>query len=164
MRGAFAPSPFKVQLGVSAAMPVSAGFWDIGLAVYKENNNNGIVGKAVSFTEAPALNTAWAIPMGGVGAFTGFASIVGPKGKDGFGEETKTETLIRASFMFDIGGGKSGLTAGLGVEYWDNKFGCDNSHDRMGVGERVITWLVPLCILNSEPDKPSAIKQISLQA
>ncbi len=122
----FAPSPFKVQLGVSAAMPVSAGFWDIGLAVYKESNNNGIVGKTVSFTAAPALNTAWAIPMGGVGAFTGFASIVGPKGKDGFGEETKTETLIRASFMFDIGGAKSGLTAGVGVEYWDNKFGCDN--------------------------------------
>jgi hypothetical protein len=122
----FAPSPFKVQLGVTAAMPVSAGFWDIGLAVYKESNNNGIVGKAVSFTAAPALNTAWAIPVGGIGAFTGFASIVGPKGKDGFGEETKTETLIRASFMFDIGGAKSGLTAGVGVEYWDNKFGCDN--------------------------------------
>ncbi len=123
----FAPSPFKVQLGVSAAMPVSAGFWDIGIAAYKENNNNGIVGKSVSFDVAPALNTAWAIPMGGVGTFTGFASIVGPKGKDGFGADTKTETLVRATFMFNLGGPKSGLTAGLGVEYWANKFGCDNS-------------------------------------
>lgn len=124
---AFAPSPFKVQLGVSAAMPVSAGFWDIGIAAYKETNNNGIVGKAVTFDVAPALNTAWLIPMGGIGAFTGFASIVGPKGKDGFGDDTKTETLIRASFMFDIGGPKSGLSIGAGVEYWDNKFGCNNS-------------------------------------
>ena len=123
----FAPSPFKVQLGISAAMPVSAGFWDIGIAAYKENNNNGIVGKAVSFDVAPAINTAWAIPMGGIGTFTGFASIVGPKGKDGFGADTKTETLIRATYMFNLGGPKSGLTAGLGVEYWANKFGCDNS-------------------------------------
>lgn len=123
---AFAPAPFKVQLGLSAAMPVSAGFWDIGVAVYKENNSNGIVGKTVSFDAAPALNTAWAIPIGGVGTFTGFASIVGPKGKDGFGDETKTETLIRANFMFNVGGPKSGLTAGVGVEYWDNKFGCNN--------------------------------------
>lgn len=122
----FAPAPFKVQLGLSAAMPVSAGFWDVGIALYKETNNNGIVGKTVSFDVAPALNTAWLIPVGGMGAFTGFASIVGPKGKDGFGDETKTETLIRASFMFDIGGAKTGLSAGVGVEYWDNKFGCDN--------------------------------------
>ena len=125
---AFAPAPFKVQLGLSAAMPVSTGFWDIGVALYKENNNNGIVGKTVSFDIAPALNTAWAIPMGGVGAFTGFASIVGPKGQDGFGADTKTETLVRASFMFDVGGPKSGLTAGVGVEYWGNKFGCDNEN------------------------------------
>lgn len=123
----FAPAPFKLRLGLSAAMPVSAGFWDIGLSVYKETNNNGIVGKTVSFDAAPALDTAWAIPVGGVGTFTGFASIVGPKGKDGFGADTKTETLIRANFMFDIGGPKSGLSAGLGVEYWDNKFGCNNS-------------------------------------
>lgn len=123
----FAPSPFKLRLGVSAAMPVSAGFWDVGLSVYKENNNNGIVGKAVSFDTAPALDTAWGIPVGGVGSFTGFASIVGPKGKDGFGADTKTETLIRASFMFNVGGPKTSLTAGFGVEYWANKFGCDNS-------------------------------------
>jgi len=127
----FAPAPFKVQLGVEAAMPVSAGFWNVGLAAYKETNYNGIVfpGKVaggVSFKVAPALNTAWAIPVAGLGTFAGFASIVGPKGKDGFGADTKTETLLRAKFMFDVMGPKSGLTAGVGVEYWNNKFGCDN--------------------------------------
>lgn len=122
----FAPAPLKLQLGVEAAMPVSAGFWNVGVAAYKETNNNGIVGKSVSFSVAPALNTAWAIPVGGIGTFGGFASIVGPKGKDGFGAETKTETLVQAKFMFDVMGPKSGLTAGVGVEYWNNKFGCDN--------------------------------------
>ena len=124
---AFAPSPLKLRLGVAADMPVSAGFWNIGVEAYKETNNNGIVGKSVSFKVAPALVSAWAIPVGGVGTFGGFLSVVGPKGKDGFGAETKTETLARAIFMFDVMGPKSGLTAGVGVEYWTNKFGCDNS-------------------------------------
>jgi hypothetical protein len=128
----FAPAPFKVQLGVEAAMPVKAGFWNVGVTAYKETNYNGIAfaGKVpggVSFKVAPALNTAWAIPVGGIGTFAGFGSMVGPKGKDGFGAETKTETLLQAKFMFDIMGPKSGLTAGIGVEYWNNKFGCNNS-------------------------------------
>ena len=123
----FAPAPRKLLLGLEAALPISAGFWNVGVAAYKESNYNGIVGKSVSFKTAPALTSAWAIPVGGVGTFGGFASIVGPKGKDGFGAETKTETLVQAKFMFDVMGPKSGLTAGLGVEYWNNKFGCDNS-------------------------------------
>lgn len=28
--------------------------------------------------------------------------------------------------MFDVAGPKSGLKAGVGVEYWNNKFGCNN--------------------------------------
>ena len=124
---AFAPSPRKLQLGMSAAMPVSAGFWDIGVAAYKENNNNGYAHKSVSFDVAPALNSAWAIPVADIGTFGGFANIVGPKGKDGDNKQTATETLIRATFMFNVMGPKSGLTAGVGIEYWNNKFGCKNS-------------------------------------
>ncbi len=127
----FAPAPLKVRLGMSADMPVSAGFWNVGVEVYKENNNNGIVGKQVNFDPALALTSAWAIPMGGVGNFEGFLDVVGPKGKDGFGASTATEVLLRASFMFDVMGPKSGLQAGVGVEYWNNKFGCNN--DTTGV-------------------------------
>lgn len=123
----FAPAPRKLRLGIEAAMPVSAGFWNIGVAAYKETNNNGIVGKPVNFKVAPSLGSAWAIPVGGIGTFGGFLSIVGPKGQDGFGNETKTETLARATFMFDVMGPKSGLSAGVGIEYWNNKFGCNNS-------------------------------------
>ncbi len=127
----FAPAPMKLWLGLEAAMPLSAGFWNVGVSALKENNYNGIVfpGKTaggVSFKVAPALTTAWAIPVGDIGTFAGFGSIVGPKGKDGFGAETKTETLVQARFMFDVMGAKSGLTAGIGVEYWNNKFGCNN--------------------------------------
>ncbi len=124
---AFAPAPRKLWLGAEAAMPVSAGFWNVGVAAYKESNNNGLAKTSVSFKVAPALTSAWAIPVGGVGSFGGFVSIVGPKGKDGFGADTKTETLARATFMFDVMGPKSGLTAGVGVEYWNNKFGCNNA-------------------------------------
>lgn len=123
----FAPSPFKLRVGANVSLPVSAGFWDIGLEAYKERNNNGIVGKSISFDTAPALTTAWAIPVSGVGVFTGFMDIVGPKGKDGFGADTKTETLLRAMLMFDLFGPQSGLQGGLGLEYWNNKFGCRNA-------------------------------------
>lgn len=124
---AFAPAVRKLRIGGSAAMPLSAGFWDIGIQAYSESNHNGIVGKYVSFKTAPALVSAWAIPVGGIGTFSGFIDVIGPKGKDGFGVETKTETLARAKFMFDVLGPKSGLTAGVGIEYWNNKFGNNNA-------------------------------------
>ena len=122
----FAPAPFKLRGGFSAAMPVAAGFWDLGVDVYKEKNHNGIVGKDVTFDTTLALTSAWAVPVG-PGTFGGFFDIVGPKGKDGFGDKTKTEILVRGTYMFDVAGPKSGLKAGVGVEYWGNKFGCNNS-------------------------------------
>ncbi len=122
----FAPAPFKMRLGLSAALPVSAGFWDIGIDLYKESNHNGKMKKGVDFDTVPALTSAWAIPMG-PGTLGGFLDVVAPKGKDGFGDSTKTETLLRATYLFDVGGAKSQLKAGLGVEYWNNKFGCNNA-------------------------------------
>lgn len=70
---------------------------------------------------------AWGIPVGGIGTFGGFVDVIGAKGKDGFGVDTKTETLARANFIFDVMGSKSGLTAGVGIEYWNNKFGNKNA-------------------------------------
>ncbi len=128
---AFAPAPLKLKLGLAAAMPMKAGFWDIGVELVKETNNNGISKKAVNFDVAPALVSAWMVPISGIGAMSGFASIVGPKGKDGFGADTVTETLIRNQIMFNVLGSASGLTAGFGIEYWNNKFGCDNSTSKV---------------------------------
>lgn len=143
----FAPSPLKLWLGGAASMPVSAGFWDIGVSAYKETNHNGIVGRSVSFKVAPALTSAWAIPVGSVGTFGGFASIVGPKGKDGFNNDTKTEVLARATFMFNVMGPKSNLTAGFGVEYWANKFGCDNNNPASAVVKNSCKSTTPLLLV-----------------
>lgn len=122
----FAPAPRKLRLGVSAALPVSGGFWDVGVQAYKETNHNGIVGNSVHFDVAPALVSAWSIPVGSA-TFGGFIDVIGPKGKDGFGAETKTEVLARAKLMFNVLGPQSGLALGFGVEHWNNKFGSDNS-------------------------------------
>lgn len=126
----FAPSPAKLRVGMGMDLPVKAGFWSLGLEVYKEQNHNSFAAvgsRNVDFDPTLVLTSAWSIPVAGLGAFEGFFDVVGPKGKDGFGNETATEVLLRASMMFDIAGPKSGLQAGVGVEYWGNKFGCDNS-------------------------------------
>jgi hypothetical protein len=126
---AFAPSPTKLRIGMDAAMPVSGGFWNIGFDVYSESNNNSFAAasdRAVKFTPALALSSAWAIPVAGIATFDGFLDIVGPKGNDGFGVATTTETLLEAHLMFDVGGAKSGMKMGAGFQYWNNKFGCNN--------------------------------------
>ena len=59
--------------------------------------------------------------------FKGFVAITGEKGKDGFGNDTATETLLRTSVQWDLGGlaglSKGTFFAGVGYEYWKNKFG-----------------------------------------
>ena len=119
----FAPRPRKLRVGALAEIAVPQGFWDVGVELYKETNHNGITGKDVNFDATGVLTSAWAIPVGGVGTFGGFFDYVGKKGKDGFGGDTAAETLLRATFLFDVMGPKSGIKAGVGYEYWKNKFG-----------------------------------------
>jgi hypothetical protein len=63
--------------------------------------------------------------------FKGFANLVAPKGKDGFGAQTKVEILVHPKMMVDFGevipGNKDRLEAGIGFEYWLNKFGNDHN-------------------------------------
>ena len=60
--------------------------------------------------------------------FTGFVNVIGPKGK-GNVEDVKhgTEVLAHPKLMVDVGsllGGKPNqFDAGVGFEYWYNKFG-----------------------------------------
>jgi hypothetical protein len=64
--------------------------------------------------------------------FEGYLNLVAPKGKDGFGAETKTELLAHPKLMVDVlklaGGIPDKLSAGVGWEYWRNKFGNDENH------------------------------------
>jgi nucleoside-specific outer membrane channel protein Tsx len=125
----FAARPFKLLLGPTLNVGLPVGFLDLSLLMYNEDNNNGIVGREVNFDTTWQLGAVWGVPftLGVPAIFKGFMSITGPKGKDGFGVETETETLLRTSVQWDIGTlaglNKGTVFAGVGYEYWKNKFG-----------------------------------------
>lgn len=130
---AFAAKKRMWVAGPTFHLAVPRGFWDVSVLASRERNFNGIVGRDVDFDLAMQVSTAWGIPfeVGGLGlSFKGFANHIAPKGKDGFGAETKAETLAQGALLVDLGtafGGKPGrIFAGLGFEYWNNKFGGAN--------------------------------------
>jgi nucleoside-specific outer membrane channel protein Tsx len=125
----FAPRPLKLLIGPTLNFALPVGFLDLTLFAYNETNNNGIVGRKVQFDTTYQVGLAWGVPftLGVPAIFKGFLAITGPKGKDGFGVETETETLLRASVQWDLGVlaglNKGTVFAGVGYEYWKNKFG-----------------------------------------
>lgn len=131
---AFAPEKRMWVIGPTFHFKAGKGFCDLGVFLSRERNHNGIVGKEVVFDTTWQLGLAWALPFrtGRLGwKFQGFANHIAPKGKDGFGRETKAETLSDLFLMADLGtafGSKAGrVFVGLGYEYWNNKFGGANS-------------------------------------
>ena len=128
---AFASSVRKFVIGPTFKFDVP-GFLDVSLLLRTEQNRNGIVGKSVTFDSTYGISIAWGIPLKSINSkFDGFIDYIGPKGKDGFGFETKAETLARAYVMYDLGslGGQPGtFYGGIGYEYWKNKFG-GNAND-----------------------------------
>jgi len=50
----FAPRPRKLRVGISASMPVQAGFWDIGVQAYRESMPGATPGEIYS-----AIQTDW---------------------------------------------------------------------------------------------------------
>ena len=129
----FASKKRFLVFGPTLNFKAGSGFFDLGLWGCHEQNYNGIVGKSVDFKTTYLISTAWGIPfqVGRVGAeFKGYANYVGAKGKDGFGVETKPETLANLSLLVDVSpvfGTKKKVYAGVGYEYWNNKFGGQNS-------------------------------------
>jgi nucleoside-specific outer membrane channel protein Tsx len=141
----FAPRVRKYRLGLSADMPVPAGFWDVSLGIYKEQNHNGIIipvvkpaGVNVSFKVVPEVMSSWMVPVGPLGAFEGYADYIPAKGDNGFGAATKAETHVQATFMFNLGGPRAAWQAGVGFEYWNHKYG------EIGTGTNQLTGLVQL--------------------
>ena len=126
---AFAPKPLKLLIGPTVNLNIPMGFLDLSLLAYNETNNNGIVGKKVQFDTTYQIGALWGMffNLGTPAKFTGFMAITGAKGKDGFGVETETETLMRTSVQWDLGTlaglNKGTFFAGVGYEYWKNKFG-----------------------------------------
>jgi nucleoside-specific outer membrane channel protein Tsx len=108
------------------------GFANISLEVSHEWDTNGFAepGPSTSFSPTAEVESAWMYPvsLGPVDAqITGFANIIAPKGK-GYGGDFyhKTEILLHPKVLFDVGklvGYTPGkLMAGVGYEYWFNKF------------------------------------------
>lgn len=126
---AYAEAARMLVFGPTIEFAIPHGFWNLTAAVRTESNHNGIVNTDVKFHAAWHLESAWMVPfnLGPVPlVFKGFTSVTGPKGKDGFGVETKTEFLARASVLADIGsflGHPRVLYTGLGYEYWHNMYG-----------------------------------------
>jgi hypothetical protein len=102
------------------------------LAMFESNAPNGINGRYTYDTHG-ALDVAWGIPIGDSPfSFQGILQVIAPKGKDEFGSDTKTETLLDAAIMLDvgrvIGSAKNTFKVGLQYQYWKNKFGDDNAN------------------------------------
>jgi nucleoside-specific outer membrane channel protein Tsx len=131
---AFAPGKRLAVAGPYIAWAVPVGFLNTSFNWCKEWNHNGIVGVGVTFDDHFCFEAAWSIPVNlhfTTMKFNGFFNVVTPKGKDGFGNETKTEILTRPEIVFDIGQmighRKNFIEVGVAYEYWLNKFGNDNA-------------------------------------
>jgi nucleoside-specific outer membrane channel protein Tsx len=76
------------------------------------------------------LNAMWGIPfrLGSTSAvFNGLFNRLGDKGRDFNDKPTAGETLLRVNLMLDLGQTlglqKRVFMAGVGYEYWKNKYG-----------------------------------------
>jgi nucleoside-specific outer membrane channel protein Tsx len=116
-------------VGPTVEFALPRGFWNLTVGARTESNHNGITGVDVHFNTAWHIESSWLYPfrVGPVPlVFRGFASITGPKGKDGFGVETTTEFLTRVALLADIGsfaGHPRTVYAGVGYEYWYHMYG-----------------------------------------
>ena len=105
------------------------GYLDFGVLAVKEWNNNGFASDPdVKFDATVMFTAAWASPSA---RSTSPASATSsfPRARR-FGAQTKTEVLLHPKLLLDVGSfwnWKHAIEAGVGYEYWLNKFGNDNS-------------------------------------
>ena len=125
----FASNKKLMIAGPQFGLNIEHGFWNVGFGGCREANYNGVVQKEVDFKTQYAIWTSWGkhFDLGVPAEFKGWMNYVGPKGKDGFGVDTKAETVGDMYLMFDASGlfgRKHGaFLIGPGFEYWNNKFG-----------------------------------------
>jgi nucleoside-specific outer membrane channel protein Tsx len=123
-----APNKRMWVLGPTFMTKLDKGFLNFSLLATQETNK--LFGTDKTFDVAPMLVVSWNYPLqvGLPAKFQGFFNVVGEKGKSYNGTtDTKIEYFSRSSFMWDIGtaaGLKNNTVwAGVGYEYWRNKFG-----------------------------------------
>jgi hypothetical protein len=126
---AYAQRARMVVFGPTVEFALPRGFWNLTAGFRTESNHNGIVGVDVHYNAAWHVESTWLYPfrVGPVPLmFRGFASVTGPKGKDGFGVQTTTEFLTRAALLADVGsfvGHPRTVYVGVGYEYWYHMYG-----------------------------------------
>lgn len=130
----FAPRKRLLVVGPTLKFDVP-GFLDVSLLYGKEWNHCGLGAPAcprsdISFDPQWIISAAWGIPFSAGSVplkFQGFINVNSDKGRDYAGVKTRTETLMRAALMVDVGqmawGTKNTFLMGVGYEYWRNKFG-----------------------------------------
>lgn len=137
---AFAPRKRMLLAGPTLKFDVPRGFVDLSLLYAHEWNHCGASFcnvDEIEFDPYYQISLAWGLPFEAGTLplkFQGFYNYNGEKGDDYQGNATKPEQLMRASLMFDVGrlawGEENQLWAGVGYEYWRNKFG---NHGKPGV-------------------------------
>ena len=119
--------------GPQLSINLPKGFWTITIALSKEWNTDAYLlnGNGTNFNPTVEIETAWSYPfaLGPVPLnFTGFANFIGPKGAGATGDfYHRTEILLHPKLMVDVGEligyAPRKIEAGVGFEYWHNKFG-----------------------------------------
>jgi nucleoside-specific outer membrane channel protein Tsx len=137
---AFSPRKRLLVAGPTLRFDVPRGSQlDFSLLAAKEYNHCGLppckapgAKEDIAFDLFPLLHLAWRLPfqMGSTNIrFEGFAAKGFRQGTDYVGNPVAYETLVRAALLADIGqpllDRKNTLFAGLGYEFWRNKYGAN---------------------------------------
>ena len=129
----FASYKRLVIVGPQFAINLPRGFWNITGGVAHEWNTDAYLpnGNGTNYNPTYEIETAWAYPfaLGPIPLnFTGFADFIGPKGAGATGDfYHRVEILLHPKLLVDVGELAGWIPkkveAGVGFEYWHNKFG-----------------------------------------
>ncbi|MFD1008347.1 MULTISPECIES: outer membrane protein OmpK [Oceanisphaera] len=121
-----APRKKMLVIGPTLKFDVPKGFLDLSVLYAHERNHNAFNNpEDITFNDYTVYNLSWGLPFN-VGVvpmkFQGFGNYNTAKGKG-----TTDEQLVRTSLMVDVGqlafNKSNTVWAGVGYEYWRNKFG-----------------------------------------
>ncbi len=129
----FASYKKLIIVGPQFSINLPRGFWTITLGLSKEWNTDAYLtnGNGTNYNPTFELETAWAFPFA-IGPvplnFNGFFNFIAPKGSGGTGDfYHRSEILLHPKLMVDVGEligmAPRKFEAGVGFEYWHNKFG-----------------------------------------
>ncbi len=129
----FASYKRLVIAGPQFAFNLPRGFLNLTVAVSREWNTDAFLpnGNSTNYQATYEFETAFAYPfdLGPVPLnFTGFGNLIGPKGKGATGDTYhRVEILLHPKLLVDVGQlvgyQPRKIEAGIGYEYWHNKFG-----------------------------------------